>query len=429
MFGIIKKITKTLLPKPLFIFVTNAYHFLFAYGSALFYGFPSRKLVVIAVTGTKGKSSVSEMVNAILEGAGYRTALANTIRFKINEISKPNLFKMTMPGRGYLQKFLRDARRADCTHVVLEITSEGARQFRNRGIALNALIFTNIAPEHIESHGSFEAYREAKLAIGQSLAASPKRPRTVVAHSDDELGKRFLTLKVEQAIPFSLQNAVPYETREKNISMTFDGVTFEVPFPGEFTVLNALAAATLAKALGIDAKKIGYALQHMPPIKGRAERIDCGQDFSVIVDYAHTPDSLKALYGAFPHSRKICVLGNTGGGRDTWKRPEMGRIADESCEEVILTNEDPYDEDPESILEEMKAGMKCPPKIILDRRRAIKEALLGAKKGDVVLITGKGTDPYIMEAHGTKTLWSDKAVTEEELIKLMQNKNSSDQKK
>lgn len=423
MFESIKKLVRALLPKPLFTFLVSAYHLLFAYGSALFYGFPSKRLVVIGVTGTKGKSSVSEMMNAILEGAGYRTALANTIRFKINHVSKPNLFKMTMPGRGYLQKFLRDARKADCTHVILEITSEGARQFRHTGIALNALIFTNIAPEHIESHGSFETYKEAKFAIGKSLAASPKRPRVIVAPADDELGKRFLTLDVERRMPFSLKNAEPYETREKNVSMTFDGVTFEVPFPGEFTVLNALASATLAKAFGIDAKKIGHALQHMLPIQGRAERVDLGQDFSVIVDYAHTPDSLKALYSAFPRSRKLCVLGNTGGGRDTWKRPEMGAIADQECEEVILTNEDPYDEDPESILQEMKAGMKRLPKIILDRREAIKEALSRARRGDVVLITGKGTDPYIMEANGTKTPWNDRAVTVEELTKLLRNKN------
>lgn len=211
--------------------------------------------------------------------------------------------------------------------------------------------------------------------------------------------------------------------------MTFDGVTFEVPFPGEFTILNALASATLGKALGIDAKKIGHALQHMPPIQGRAERIDLGQNFSVIIDYAHTPDSLKALYGAFLHARKICVLGNTGGGRDTWKRPEMGAIADQECEEVILTNEDPYDENPESILQEMSVGMKRTPTTILDRRSAIKEALSRAKKGDVVLITGKGTDPYIMEARGTKTPWSDRAVTEEELKKLLQNRGSVGEKK
>ena len=149
------------------------------------------------------------------------------------------------------------------------------------------------------------------------------------------------------------------------------------------------------------------------------ERIDAGQDFLAVVDYAHTPDSLQALYDAFPNRRKICVLGNTGGGRDTWKRPEMGAIADAECESVILTNEDPYDENPENIVNAMASGMKRKPRIVMDRRDAIREALSLAKAGDVVLISGKGADPYIMGPHGTKTPWSDATVVREELEKLL----------
>lgn len=400
----------------------TAYHFLLSFFSALISGFPSRKLFVIGITGTKGKSSVSEMMNAILEEAGYRTALANTIRFKIDKDSRRNLFKMTMPGRGFLQKFLHEAKQKDCTHVVFEITSEGARQFRNAFIDLNALIFTNIAPEHIESHGSYDAYKQAKISIGMSILDSSKRPRIIVANPHDEIGKKFLAIPVEKAIPFHLDDAKPYQTLENKISMTFKGVTFDMPFPGTFTIENALSAATVAHALGISPEVIGRALQHMRPIEGRVERIDMGQKFSAVVDYAHTPDSLKALYGAFPHTRKICVLGNTGGGRDTWKRGEMGAIADKECETVILTNEDPYDEDPMKIVEAMRAGMTRPPLIIMDRREAIERALSLAKTGDAVLITGKGTDPYIMGASGTRTEWSDASVVREELEKILRGR-------
>lgn len=421
----IKTILQSLIPPFIFSRLIRTYHFLLSWGSALFYRFPSKKLFVIGVTGTKGKSSVSEMMNAVLEEAGYRTALANTIRFKIGSDSKPNLFKMTMPGRGFLQKFLREAKNKDCTHVVLEITSEGARQFRNAGIDLNALIFTNIAPEHIESHGSFEAYKQAKLAIGMSLVHSPKRPRFVVANPEDEVGKKFLALPVEHALAFELENAAPYETHEDKISMTYGGVTFKMPFPGTFTILNALSVATLARALGIEPKVSGHALQHMHPILGRVERIEAGQSFTAIVDYAHTPDSLEALYGAFPNTRKICVLGNTGGGRDTWKRGEMGAIADQACDMVILTNEDPYDENPEKIVNAMAKGMKRAPLIIMNRRSAIARALKEAKVHDTVLITGKGTDPYIMEANGVKTPWSDATVVREELQKLLQCKEET----
>ncbi|OYV26539.1 MAG: hypothetical protein B7W98_03065, partial [Parcubacteria group bacterium 20-58-5] len=146
---------------------------------------------------------------------------------------------------------------------------------------------------------------------------------------------------------------------------------------------------------------------------------DVGQNFLAVVDYAHTPDSLQALYDAFPNRRKICVLGNTGGGRDTWKRPAMGKIADEACAEVFLTNEDPYDEDPKQIVDAMAAGMARTPQIIMDRREAIRAALRAARAGDAVLISGKGTDPFIMGAHGTKEPWSDASVVREELEKLV----------
>ncbi len=418
MFGLLKRTIRSILPGSVLEPLLSLYHLAWAYGSALWYGFPARKLVVLGVTGTKGKSSVTEMVNAILEESGYRTALANTIRFKIDTDSRPNRFKMSMPGRGYLQKFLADARGRDVTHVVLEITSEGARQFRNRGIPLNALIFTNIAPEHIEAHGSYEAYKDAKRGIARLLASSPKRPRIIVANPEDELGAELLRLPVDRALPISLKDAAPYELRPNEVSMTVSGITFSVPLPGTFTVLNALSAAMLARELGVPPKTIAHSLSHLRLIPGRLERIDAGQPFSVIVDYAHTPDSLKALFDAFPE-RKICVFGATGGGRDHWKRPAMGKIADDACAEVILTNDDPYEEDPRAITEAIARGMKRKPRIIIDRREAIREAFQLARAGDAVLIAGKGTDPYLMESGGRKTPWSDAAVAREELERLL----------
>jgi len=144
-----------------------------------------------------------------------------------------------------------------------------------------------------------------------------------------------------------------------------------------------------------------------------------GQDFDVIVDYAHTTDSLEKVYEVFQDSRKICVLGGTGGGRDTWKRPAMGAVANAHCDEIILTDEDPYDEDPQKIVSEIMAGIEnSKAKIIMDRREAISHAISLAKTGDAVIITGKGTDPYIMGPNGTKTSWDDATVAREELIKL-----------
>lgn len=395
------------------------YHYAFAASAALRHGFPAKKFTVIGVTGTKGKSSVAEMLHTILTAAGHETALASTIRFATGKDSRPNLFKMTLPGRGFIQKFLAEARGKGCTHAIIEITSEAALQYRHLGLELDALIFTNLQKEHLESHGSMEKYFNAKFRIGQALVHSSKRPRTIVANADDAYGAAFLALDVEKRIPFSFADAGDARVSEDGVSFSYKGVHFSIKQPGNFSLMNALAALKTAEALGVPLETCAEALAGLLRIGGRAERIEAGQNFIAIVDYAHTPDSLRALYDAFQKHRKICVLGNTGGGRDTWKRPEMGRIADESCGKVILTNEDPYDEDPKKIVDEMAGGMTRPPEIIMDRREAIRAALRAALPGDAVLITGKGTDPFIMSARGTRIPWSDADVVREELEKLV----------
>lgn len=415
----IKSSVRKALPKPLADALSSAYHFSLAHIGAWAYNFPSRKLTVIAVTGTKGKSSTTETINAIFEEAGIKTALINSIRFKINETSEANRLRMSMPGRFFIQSFLSQALDAGCTVAILEMTSEGARQHRHRAIELDALVFTNLSPEHIESHGSFEAYANAKFSIGQQLARSTKRPRAIVANTDDREAPRYLTLPVEQKLPFSLSAQAPFEADEHGGFFTFESTRIALRLPGEFSLKNALAAAVLARARGIEVSVIARALEKCGDIPGRAERINAGQNFTVVVDYAHTPDSLRALYDAYRHVRKICVMGATGGGRDTWKRPVMGGVADELCDTVILTNEDPYDEDPLLIVEGLRRGMKRTPLVIMDRREAIAHALTLAKPGDAVLITGKGTDPSISGPRGSSQPWSDAAVAREEIEKQM----------
>ena len=413
------------LPEPLHRKLFSAYHFALSFIGALRYGFPSRRLCVIAVTGTKGKSSVVELIRAILTEAGYKTASAGTINFCIGDECRPNKYKMTMIGRFFLQKFLREAVNKGATHAVIEMTSEGAIQHRHRFIDLDALVFTNLAPEHLERHGGLEQYAAAKLSIARQLERSGKRPRIIVANADDAYGEAFLATSVEIRAPFSLKNAEPYHTDDKSAQFTWHGDRFTTPLPGLFSLKNVLAAMTVCDALGVPKEAIQRATETPRVIPGRAERVECGQDFTVIVDYAHTPDSLRALYETFGGTdgrggRRICILGSTGGGRDTWKRPTMGAIADEMGDVVILTDEDPYDENPEQIVEAIAAGFThITPIIIMDRRQAIAAALTEAKTGDYVLISGKGTDPYIMKAYGKKEPWSDKRVAEEELEKLL----------
>lgn len=420
----LRKALSRLLPTSVYEALLGTYHRGWAFGSALYFGFPARRLTVIGVTGTKGKSSVSEMLFAILRHAGYSTAVAGTIRFAINEESRPNLFKMTLPGRAFLQSFLKRAVSSGAKYAVIELTSEGAKQFRHLYTDLNALVFTNLQKEHIESHGSMEKYAAAKFELGKALAHSPKRPRAIVANSDNAYSEPYLNLPVEMKLPFGQADALELRLHDSHVSFRYDGVLFTIPHPGMFSVLNALAAIKTAAWLGVPLPVCSEALTKLTVIPGRAEHIEAGQDFLAVVDYAHTPDSLEALYGAYGKRRKICVLGNTGGGRDTWKRPLMGAIAEQECDEVILTNEDPYDEDPRAILDAMTKEMKRAPRIIMDRREAIRAALSLARSGDAVLISGKGTDPYIMEANGSKTPWSDAQVVREELEKLKQNEVS-----
>lgn len=415
---------KKIFPRFILERIRPAYHFVLAYLGSIIYRHPSRHLTVIAVTGTKGKSSVVEIIAHILKDSGLTVASLSTIQFTVADEQRPNLYKMTTPGRFFVQKFLRQAVDAGCTHAVLELTSEGAKQYRHKFIDLDALVFTNLSPEHIESHGSFEKYKAAKLELAKAVAFSPKRPRIIVANSDDEYGAEFLDFPVEERLPYSLDDLNLYTLHKDSMSLILDGTTLRIPLVGLFNVYNVLAAITITQAYGVSLKTIEHALYHLPPIHGRVEHFyspaDAPKQVTAIVDYAHTPDSLEKLYQAFKDVPKVCILGNTGGGRDTWKRPEMAGIAERYCDQIILTNEDPYDENPRAIVDAMAKGItdKSKLEIIMDRRTAIRTALEMAPDHGYVLISGKGTDPYIMGPNGTKQPWSDAKVVQEELARL-----------
>lgn len=420
----IRALVKKYVPKAVFEFFQPYYHLLLAWVGAVKYKHPSRHITIIAVTGTKGKSSTTELIAHILRGGGHKVASLSTIQFVIGDKAERNMFKMTTPGRFFVQKFLRDAVDAGCTHAVLEMSSEGARQFRHRFIDFDALVFTNLSPEHIESHGSFEKYKAAKLSIAKAVTESKKRPRVLVANVDDEHGDDFLNATVEKRIPYGLSNLSLYTLHKDSISLVIDGITVRVPIVGLFNVYNVLAALKVCQAYGVPYEIASEALRLLPPIAGRVERFESSKEarkqVTAVVDYAHTVDSLEKLYEAFPDKPKVCVLGNTGGGRDTWKRPEMAAVAEKYCDHIILTNEDPYDENPMKIIDDMVGGLTSTYKlsIIMDRKEAIRQALELVPDGGYVLVSGKGTDPYIMEANGKKTPWSDAQVVKELLAEL-----------
>ncbi len=369
------------------------------------------------------------------------------------------MFKMTLRGRFFTQRFLRQAVSAGCTHAVIEMSSEGVPQFRHKFLFPDALIFTNLAPEHIESHGSYENYLKAKLAIAKELEGQKKssmkkvwpnevrRPEdflkgsfssgpAIIANTNDKEGEKFLDLDIKNKVPYSLNDAIGIKADEKGSSFQIDKIVIHSKLPSIFNVSNMLGAIAYARFAGISLENIKKGLENIDFIRGRMEKIDtskflpAGRQVDVVVDYAHTPDSLKAVYETYNPStssgskhKLICVLGNTGGGRDTWKRKVMGEIADKYCDQIILTNEDP-----KKIIEDIKEGIKNKPvEIIMDRRTAIRLAISKAKElahgkpssnKVAVLITGKGTDPYIMGPKGTKQEWDDATVAREELNKI-----------
>ncbi len=432
----ILKILKKILPSRFFNLLQAPYHYLLAFLGAIIYRFPSRKIKVIGVTGTKGKTSTTEILASLLEATpnpnkkdeNFKVATSSTLQFKIGTKVDRNLYKMSMPGRFFLQKFLRQAVSAGCDYAVIEMTSEGAKTYRHKFIELDGLIFTGISPEHIEAHGSYENYLNSKLDFARALEKSPKLNKILVVNGEDEKSAEFLKIATSaKQLKITLFDGEPFTIKDDGgIDFTYKHEKLSTPLSGKFNIYNILHAIKMAEAQGSKIEDIRQALANLTKIAGRLEKVIVFNpkfDFEVIVDYAHTADSLTQAYEAFGHRRKICVLGSCGGGRDKWKRPQMGKVADLYCSEIILTNEDPYDEDPEQIVCELIMGItKHTPKTILDRRQAIREAIKMANFGDVVIITGKGTDPYLMEANGKKTPWSDYGVAEEELLKILKNR-------
>lgn len=406
---------KKLIPKPVFEFFQPAYHQLLAWGGALRYGFPSQGMKVIGVTGTKGKSTVTYMIAKMLEDAGHPVAAIGTLGFKVRDKEWPNTLKQTMPGRFRLQKFLAEAKKAGCKFVVLEVTSEGIKQFRHVGINFDTAVFVNIHREHLENHGSFENYLAAKRKLFEVCRNNH------VINVEDPHAESFLNTTARKTLTFGLKTGEIHAERVGEGEFTLHGETIALQLAGEFNILNAIAAIAAVSLYGVAVREAKQSLEAIGQIAGRMEFVQ-KEPFQVVVDYAHTPDSLEAVYKALkpaPPHRLIAVFGATGGGRDKWKRPEFGAIADKYADEIVLTDDDPYEEDRQGIVNDIKKGIsrtECV-EVLLDRREAIGRALALARSGDCVVITGKGSEPVMAVAGGKKIPWSDSGIVKEFLTR------------
>lgn len=415
-----KKIIPAFLRRPF----APAYHFILAFLGAVRHGFPSRRLTVIGVTGTNGKSTVVHLLHELFYSSGFRVGSISSLRFKINDSAEENRIKMTMPGRFRVQKFLSDARRAGCRFVILEVTSEGIKQFRHRFIRFHSAVLTNITPEHLEAHGGFEQYRNAKAELFRALA-----PSGFAILNKEDASADAIREQTEAEVVWYSHTAIELKRlghpvrvlgiERERVRFTIDETLFDIPLGGDFNLMNSLAAVAMAWACGISLGAAALRLRSIAPIAGRMEYIK-REPFAVAVDYAHTPDALEKVYSTLGKNL-ISVLGSAGGGRDKWKRRELGRIAARSCKEVIITSEDPDDEDPQAIADEILAGIPdgtpAAIKVIIDRREAIRTALQDARPGDTVIITGMGAQPWFIEKRG-KIPWDERAIVREELNRI-----------
>ena len=407
--------------------VKNIYHLSSAVVANIYFGFPAKKLRVIGITGTNGKTTTTQMIGAILRQANKKTAVASTIDFWIGEEQRVNTSKFTTTSAWLLQKFLREAVSKGCEYAVIETSSHALDQSRVWGIPYEIAVMTNVTREHLDYHHTMEEYRKAKRKLFV-------QSKYAVINADMEVPEYF-----GEAIT-SEENIVWYSTKNKDVSvygasirLNFSHTEFMVGqdeytlhIPGFFNIENALAAIGVARILGIDSEVTKQALKQMTGIPGRMECLESKEGVDIIIDYAVTPDAFEKLYASvrplkIPGTKIIHVFGACGD-RDRGKRPILGSIASEYADVVILTNEDPYFEDGEQILNEIEAGISRKRGNeyirIYDRREAIAKAIELAEQGDIVLITGKGAETSM--AIGEKRIpWSERQVIEEELAKKM----------
>lgn len=422
---------RKVIPRPVF----DLYHRTLSWLAAVWYGHPSRRLVVIGVTGTSGKTTTAYLIAKTLEASGATTGCTTTAFFKVADRTWSNATKMTMVGRFQLQRLLRDMVDAGCRYAVVETTSQGIVQHRHEHIAYDVCVFTNLWPEHIEAHGGFENYKRAKIRLFEYAAGLPRKvldgktiPRVEVLNAGSEHAGDFVVKGFERIVWYGNAErgtrnadlvATDVSLAADHVTFKVDGVSVALRMPGMPNVENALAALATADALGISLRDAARVLGDASGLPGRYERISEGQPWTVIVDFAFEPVALVKLYelvASTTQGRIIHVLGSTGGGRDASRRPVLGRIAGEKAGIVIVTNEDSYDDDPWEIINQVADGAVAAGKRdghdlfrILERRDAIRLAMKMATAGDVVLMTGKGSEPVMAVAGGRKIPWSDAA--------------------
>ncbi len=415
-------------------FAKRAYHKVRGSLAAAKYGFPARKMIVVGITGTKGKTSTGNFIWSVLTAGGYKTGLISSANFRIGDMEESNPHHMTMPDPFLIQAKLREMLDAGIEAVCMEMTSEGMKQYRHTGIPVDIAIFTNLTPEHLSSHkGDFEVYKAAKTPLFKRSLSHPKKiiggktiSRTIIANADSEHAEYYLQFPADQKITYGITSgdirATAIIEEKTGTRFIVEGGKMHLSIPGIFNVYNALPAWIVGTLMGVSLDDIRRGLDTLAVIPGRMESIDEGQDFTVIVDYAHEPASMGALLRAAgslkdKDGKIILLTGVIGGGRES--RVPLARLGAEKADILIITNEDPYDEDPKALIEELadaavEAGKRIGHDLfpVIDRREAIRKALSLASAGDIVLISGKGAEETMITSSGPVP-WNERAIVRE----------------
>ncbi|MCB9834583.1 UDP-N-acetylmuramyl-tripeptide synthetase [Candidatus Nomurabacteria bacterium] len=435
----VKKFLKKIVPQSVF----NLYHLGWSVGSNLYYRFPSKKLTVIAINGSKGKTTTANMVRQILEANGDKVGMISTANIVIGKTEKLNPYHMTMPGRTKLQKLIRSMVDQGCKYLILEVTSEGQVQYRHWGLNINYLVYLNLTDERQEAHGfSYQRMKQDNAKMFRTMArqnnldrGQGQVKRLLIINRDDNEAEFYIGQYGYATKSFGKKQEYDYHlgeiTEDKSgVSFRVNNSKYHIPIGGSFNGDNALAAIAVTSEIGVSQEIITKTLNNLEQIPGRFERISQGQDFEVIVDYAYEQAGIKGLLESVnkikgPESKVWVLIGGQGGGRDKKKRPEIGKIAMENADKVIVTDDDPYEEDPISIIKDIEKGIREVSKakdqdyfLIQDRREAIAFALRSAQPQDVVVIACKGADQLMMRKEGPIP-WDDRAVVREELKALV----------
>lgn len=397
--------------------------------AANFYSNPSKKLRLIGVTGTNGKTTITHLIKSILEEAGKKVGIMGTLYAKIGNIEKD--LKHTTPEAVEIEQFMSIASEEKTDYVVMEVSSHALDLHRVDELDFNIGIFSNLSQDHLDYHQNMEQYRKAKLKLFKMVSLDDENFNLV--NMDDSNAKYFMESSNARTFTYGINETA--DVQAINIDISLKGTSFVVKYQdnefkinmklvGLFSIYNALAAIALALKENIEPEIIKRALEKVSGVPGRFEQVDCGQEFSVIVDYAHTPDGLENILKTtkqIVENRIITVFG-CGGDRDRAKRPLMGEIAARYSDFCIVTSDNPRSEDPQKIIDDIVPGLDIVKNsryaIIVDRYEAIRHALYLAKKGDVVIIAGKGHETY--QLIGDKVLDFDDRKVAREILGSMQ---------